>query len=150
MPRKAARDGAIGKLLAVKRTRLLAICWLLSAALVPAAAVMVILGCCELPFHALVHRAMPLCDMAATALAHHGGSNEHAPAAPAPSRPDAKPTMDGAWRAPERPSTNAPLALAATLPPPAAQPSLRTLPIGAFRCDDDIGTRLAFVETLRL
>jgi len=134
----------------MKRTRLLAVGWLLSGVLVPVAAVMTILGCCELPFHALVHRAMPLCEMAATALANHHGIDEHAPAAPAPSRPDAKPTMDRAWRAPERASTNPPLALAATLPPPAAQPSLRTLPIGAFRCDDDVGTRLACVETLRL
>jgi hypothetical protein len=123
--------------------------WLLGGTFVPIAAVMTILGCCELPFHSLVHRAMPLCEMAATALAHHGGQ-EQSPAAPAPSRPDAKPTMDRGWRAPERTATNAPLVLAATLPPPAAQPSLRTLPIGAFRCDDDVGTRLAFVETLRL
>ena len=134
----------------MKRTRLLAVGWLLSGVLVPVAALMVILGCCELPFHALVHRAMPLCEMAATALADHHCGDEHAPAAPAPSRPDAKPTMDRAWRAPERASTNPPLALAATLPPPAAQPSLRTLPIGALRCDDDVGTRLACVETLRL
>jgi hypothetical protein len=133
----------------MRRARLLAVGWLLSGVLVPVAAVMTILGCCELPFHALVHRAMPLCEMAATALAHHG-SDEHAPAAPAPSPPDAKPTMDRAWRAPERPSTTAPLALAATLPPPAARSPLRTLPIGAFRCDDDVGTRLACVETLRL
>lgn len=134
----------------MKRTKLLAICWLLSGALVPVAAVMVILGCCDLPFHALVHRAMPLCDMAATALAHHG-DNHDAPAAPAPSRPDAKPTMDRGWRAPERAATNAPLVLAATLPPPlAAGHSLRSQPIGAFRCDDDVGTRLAFVATLRL
>jgi hypothetical protein len=87
--------------------------------------------------------------MAATALAHHGHAKE-APAAPAPARPDAKPTMDRAWRAPERASTNAPLALAATLPPAAAPSPLRTLPIGAFRCNDDVGTRLAFVATLRL
>jgi hypothetical protein len=135
----------------VKRTRLLAVGWLLSGVLVPAAAVMVILGCCELPFHAVVHRAMPLCDMAAMALAQHHGGDEHAPAAPAPSRPDAKPTMDRAWRAPERSAATVPLMLAAMLAPPATgQPALRSLPIGAFRCDDDVGTRLARVETLRL
>lgn len=133
----------------MNRTRLLAICWLLSGALVPVAAVMVILGCCELPFHALVHRAMPLCNMAAMTLVHHG--TDDAPAAPAPSRPDAKPTMDRGWRAPERAAPNAPLVLAATLPPSlAARHTLRTQPIGAFRCDDDVGTRLACVETLRL
>jgi hypothetical protein len=134
----------------VKRTRLFAIGWLLGGTVVPAAAAVVILGCCELPFHGLVHRVMPLCEMAVAALAHHDHEAD-APAVPAPPRPEAKPSVERAWRAPERPAIHPPLVLAATLPPPAAgAPSLRALPIGAFRCDDDVGTRLAFVETLRL
>jgi len=134
----------------VKRARRLAIAWLLCGTVVPVAAAMAIFGCCELPLHGLVHRVVPLCEMATMALAHQGHDGG-APAAPAPSRPDPKPTMDRAWRGPERPSTRVSLTLAATLPPPAtAPPSLRTLPIGAFRCDDDVGTRLASVETLRL
>ena len=133
----------------MRRTRPLAIAWLVGGTIVPALAALAILGCCRLPFHGLVHRVMPLCEMAAAALTHHHDAD--APAVPAPSRPETKPTAAGAWRGPEQPFLRAPLAIAATLPPPAAGlPPRRALPIGAFRCDDDVGTRLAFVETLRL
>jgi hypothetical protein len=134
----------------VKRARLLAICWLLGGTVVPVAAALLIFGCCELPFHGLVHRVMPLCEMATAALQHHDHDTD-APAVPAPARPEAKPTAQQAWRMPERLAIDPPLMLAAVLPPSAAgAPQHRVLPVGAFRCDDDVGTRLAFVETLRI
>lgn len=133
----------------MKRSRTFAVAWLLGGTFVPVAAAVAMFGCCELPFHGLVHRAMPLCEMATMALSHH--HDDDAPAVPAPSRPEAKPTADHAWRAPERTRMQVPLELAATLqPPPRTGAPLLARPIGAFRCDDDVGTRLAFVETLRL
>lgn len=135
----------------MRRTRLFAIAWLLGGTITPAIVAVAILGCCRLPFHGLVHRMMPLCEIATAALTHHHHDDDDAPAVPAPSRPEAKPTVERAWRAPDRLAVAAPMVLAATLPPPAAgSPPRRLLPIGAFRCDDDVGTRLAFVETLRL
>ena len=133
----------------MRRTRLLAIGWLLGGTVVPAIAAVAILGCCRLPFHGLVHRVMPLCELATAALAHHH-HGEDDPAVPAPARPESKPSAEHAWRVPERLAISPPFVAAASLPPAAGQPPRRTLPIGAFRCDDDVGTRLAFVETLRL
>jgi len=137
----------------MRRTRLLTIAWLFGGMAVPVAAALVLFGCCELPFHGLVHKVMPLCQLATAVLVHHDGHDHHgdAPAVPAPARPDGKPSAERAWRTPDRLSFGPPLLAEATLPTStASQPLRRSLPVGAFRCDDDVGTRLAFVETLRL
>ncbi|HVT60695.1 MAG TPA: hypothetical protein VHR45_20150 [Thermoanaerobaculia bacterium] len=133
----------------MRRRRLLTIAWLVGGTFVPVGAAVAIFGCCHLPFHGVVHRFMPLCELAEKALAHH--HHEERPAVPAPSRPDQKPTAERNWRVPERASLTPRLAVISTLPPLSpGQPPRRSLPVGAFRCDDDVGARLAFVDTLRL
>jgi hypothetical protein len=131
------------------RRRWLTVAWLVGGSLLPAAAAVAIFGCCHLPFHGLVHRVLPLCQLATEALAHHHEGER--PAIPAPSRPDQQPLSERAWRAPERTSLTQSLRVTSMVPPLVpGQPPRRWLPAGAFRCDDDVGSRLAFVETLRL
>jgi hypothetical protein len=123
----------------------------LAASAVPFVLAVVLVGCCALPFHGLVHRLLPLCAMAETALTVHqeaADGHEH------PATPPQKNDDHGRARPAVKPEPRT-LLLAAL---PAG--SLRALPPsvvlrsqlspGAFRCDDDVGTRLARLDTLRL
>lgn len=135
----------------MKRQRVLVLTWLLASG-VPLALAVVLIGCCALPFHGLVHRMMPLCQMAEAALTahHHGDEGHDHPSTPAPQKQD---QQDGArlvWKSESRASLHAALnsATLCELPESVAQRS-QTAP-GAFRCDDDVGTRLALLDTLRI
>jgi hypothetical protein len=133
----------------MRRRRWLTIGWLIGGTFLPAVAMVAVFGCCELPLHGLVHRVLPLCQLATRALSLHHQGRE--PAAPAPARPEQKPVAERAWRPGQRPDVAPPLAVVSMLPAATAgQQTRRSLPAGAFRCDDDVGARLAFVDTLRL
>ena len=135
----------------MNRKRKLALAWLAATA-APAALAVVLIGCCALPLHGLVHRLLPLCEMAETALqaGHHGDhGGHHSPATPAPKQD----SQDGARLSArtENRATFVPALVSCgshPLPPEVAQRS-QTAP-GAFRCDDDVGRRLASVDTLRI
>lgn len=131
--------------------RALVLTWLLGSA-VPLVLAVVLIGCCALPFHGLVHRLMPLCEMAEAALTahHHDGEGHEHPAPPAQQQQDQQNGPRLAWK--NEPRVAVVVALSSS--------SLRDLPLSvlrrsqtapsAFRCDDDVGTRLALLDTLRL
>ena len=135
----------------MSRRRALVLGWLLASS-APVVLAIVLVGCCALPFHGLVHRFMPLCAMAEVALTahHHGEQDGHE----SPATPPQKQNDDARTRPAVKPEPRA--SLLAALP----AGSLRSLPPsvvlrsqlspGAFRCDDDVGTRLARLDTLRI
>lgn len=90
-----------------------------------------------------------MCELASEALAHH--HEDSRPATPAPSRPESRPAVEAAWRPIERlaaaPSLVATLGMSLLSP---GQPLRQSLPASVFHCDDDVGVRLAFLDTLRL
>ena len=117
---------------------------------VPLVLALVLVGCCALPFHGLLHRVMPLCAMAEAALtAHHEGTAGHEH----PATPPKKQDDQGQARPAVKPEPRASL-LALTSGSLSSRPpsvALRSqLSPGAFRCDDDVGTRLARLDTLRI
>jgi hypothetical protein len=128
----------------VTRRRIwIAAAWL-AGTTVPAAMMAVFLfGCCVLPFHQYVHRALPLCGGIVKVLAHGGAaSDEHAPAT-APAR-----------KAPVAPVVLASSLALLTLAPvtrlaPARAPAAReALAHGAVRCESDVGLHLLHASFL--
>jgi hypothetical protein len=133
------------------KRRAIVITWLLGSA-VPLVLTVAWVGCCVLPLHGMVHKLMPLCEMAEQALSahHHGGEDHDHPSTPAPQKQD---QQDGpGWVRKIEPRSSVQAALTSwsvrAVPPSVAQRS-QTAP-GAFRCDDDVGTRLALLDTLRI
>jgi hypothetical protein len=119
--------------------KLIATAWLLGTFIGVTAMAVFLFGCCVLPFHATLHRMLPICKYAAGILS---GGQHSAPATPASSAP-----------------SKAPPAFAKGLPAKAVahdvrqiaeqfllarspynQRALRNLrSLGALRVDDDIG-----------
>ncbi len=101
-------------------------------------------GCCALPFHYVVHRLMPVCQTALAVL-HGGHNNASKDPAPPPVKRNTTERMTAQLRtrfAPRSPR----IAGAVVAMTPAAYRSF--ISHGAVRCDHDIGTRLASLDTL--
>ncbi|HVS30690.1 MAG TPA: hypothetical protein VMS98_04460 [Thermoanaerobaculia bacterium] len=110
-----------------------------------------LIGCCVLPFHGMLHKIMPLCQMAASVIrgdhADHDHEHESVPAAPA--REKREPV--------KRIATVVPLSFhlfasstvgrLATPSPATAYRSFITL--GAMRCDQDVGLNVV-VQLFRI
>ena len=64
--------------------KLIATTWLIGGCIGAIAIVVFLFGCCVLPFHAAIHRALPICSHVAGILS--GGHGSRAPATPAQSR----------------------------------------------------------------
>ncbi len=135
------------------RGRLIVAGWLLGAGL----AAFLLVGCCVLPFHGLVHRLVPLCDLAVAVVtggdAGHGHGHDHEhPATPADRQDGPAPGARHpvSWQPAARSGFT--VALAATPERPLDSPArYRTLvSLGAIRLDEDVGARLAALDTLRI
>lgn len=124
--------------------------WLLASS-VPLVLAIVLVGCCALPFHRLLHRVMPLCAMAVAALTahHHGEHDGHGepPAAPA-KRQDNPDAARLVWKSEARAPFLAPLASWTVHQAPREAARRSQVASSALRCDDDVGTRLALLDTL--
>ena len=126
--------------MSMKRT-LVAAAWIVGSAVPLLAATVALVGCCVLPFHGVVHKVMPLCEMAVNAL--RGGDHEEHPTTPA--QPKEEPVKRIVVETAERfrlvaATKTETLASVA----PAAYRSFITL--GAVRCDQDVGLYV-FVQT---
>jgi len=115
--------------------KLIATTWLIGGCIGAIAIVVFLFGCCVLPFHATIHRALPICSHVAGILS--GGHASRTPATPAQSKIQptiAKVLLENvvvriAHQTPER------LPLAAH-----NERAVRNLcRLGALRVDDDIG-----------
>jgi hypothetical protein len=134
----------------MKRT-LIAAVWVAGSTIPVALAAVFVFGCCVLPFHGALHRALPLCHMAVEIL--HGGhasdDDDHHPVQPAPEKervgaPNLLTTLT------TRQSIARSDAFAVSQPrlSPVAHRSFISL--GAVRCDTDIGRMRLLVETFRI
>src|SRR5258705_8557767 len=64
------------------RRTVIAAAWVFGATIPLLGAVVFVFGCCVLPFHAYVHKAMPLCHLAVDFISgdHHRGAQQPMPA----------------------------------------------------------------------
>jgi hypothetical protein len=121
--------------------KLIATTWLIGGCIGVIVIVVFLFGCCVLPFHATIHRVLPICTQVAGMLS--GGHASRTPATPAQSK--IQPTIAKVL-----------LAKAATLDRGLALPRLvvrsahedrahrNRVSLGALRVDDDIGLHTLF------
>jgi len=127
--------------------------WLMASAM-PLMLAMALLGCCALPFHGTLHKVMP-CGMAQMALTpqpqgDHGGHGSHQPAAPPAQKQDGQDGTRLAWKSEARQAAPLPATVGAIVDLPRPPADRSRVALGATRCDDDVGTRLALLDTLRI
>lgn len=124
----------------------IAAAWIAGATIPLLVAVVFIFGCCVLPFHGVIHKAMPLCDLAIGFIS--GEHHDHAAQqTPTPAREKQEPVKRIATEVPR----TFHLAVTATV-----QHAVRAndaasyrsfIALGALRCDQDVGLHL-LVATL--
>ncbi len=118
------------------RRTLIAAAWLFGTSVPVLAAVVFYFGCCVLPFHAYLHKVLPLCQISLAVM-----SGEHQPQ-PMPAREKQEPAKRMATTVPR----TLPLAALASLrriPTPIDASAYRSfIALGALRCDQDVGLHL--------
>jgi apolipoprotein N-acyltransferase len=120
--------------------KLIATTWLIGGCIGATAIVIFLFGCCVLPFHATIHRALPICSHVAGILS--GGHDSRTPAAPAQSKiqPTIAKVLPADVVAQTAQQTSERLSLAAH-----NDQAVRNLcTLGALRVDDDIGLHTLF------
>jgi hypothetical protein len=135
----------------MKRSKCIAAAWVAGITVPALAASVLLIGCCMLPFHGVIHKMMPLCKMAAHVMRGEHGDDDHhhdAQTAPLPKK------QEPAKRVVKflRPVGFAPTAVVLVSPSRATTPTAYRsfITLGAARCDDDVGRRLANLDTLRI
>lgn len=133
------------------RRTIIAAAWVAGATVPLAVAAVFVVGCCVLPFHGLLHKALPLCHVAVDFLS--GGHDDHdADHHPAP-QPPQKQQLSG-------PSLLTTLTARTSLgrdgggsvfqPRSSAAAHRSFIALGAIRCDQDIGLHRLLIETFRI
>ena len=128
------------------KRRMVAAVWISGATVPLLLATLFLIGCCVLPFHGIMHKLMPLCDMAAAVVRgeHPDDHHEHEPLVPTRERQEPKKRV--ATVLPEI-SRVAAVSYAVHADAPQAATSYRSfISLGAVRCDDDVGLHV-LVET---
>ncbi|MFL6245716.1 MAG: hypothetical protein ACJ74H_06805 [Thermoanaerobaculia bacterium] len=126
------------------RRRVISAVWILGATVPLFMATLLLVGCCALPFHAVMHRLMPICEMAASVLRgdRADGGHNHETLPPSQEKPVKRiaTAMPTAFRL-------AATTLAERAIAPAAATRYRSfITLGAVRCDRDVGLHV-LVET---
>jgi hypothetical protein len=111
-------------------------------------ATLFLVGCCVLPFHRVMHKLMPLCEMATNVIRgeHKAGQPDHDAMPPSPAREKQEPVQRIATEVPDMyrlvAGSSSAFVVAAT-----ASTSYRSfISLGAVRCDRDVGLHV-LVET---
>jgi len=116
------------------RRTLIAVAWLLGTTVPVLAAVVFYFGCCVLPFHAYLHKALPLCHLAVALEQQHDDAPQ-----PMPAREKQEPAKRMATTV----ARTLPLAALAShrrIPTPIDANAYRSfIALGALRCDQDVG-----------
>ncbi|HYI09544.1 MAG TPA: hypothetical protein VEK57_10820 [Thermoanaerobaculia bacterium] len=130
------------------RRRAIAAAWIAGTTVPLLLATVFLVGCCVLPFHGVMHKLMPICEMAANVIRgdHAEHDHEHEATPPAPAREKQEPVKRIATEVPNLFRLAAfggePRAIA-----PTATTGYRSfITLGAMRCDRDVGLHV-LVET---
>jgi len=124
------------------RRTAIAAAWIIGTTVPLLLAVVFVFGCCVLPFHTYIHKAMPFCHVAIDVMTGNGSSQQQVPASKKqePVRKMAT-ELPRAFRLSMTPSSSAVAATAIT-----AHRSF--IALGAVRCDRDVGLHLLIATLL--
>jgi hypothetical protein len=119
------------------RRTAIAAAWVFGATVPLLAGVVFVFGCCVLPFHAYIHKAMPFCHLAIGMM-----SGEHDPAQPMPAREKQEPVKRMATELPRSFHLAAAASVHFDATPINANAYRSFISLGALRCDQDVGLNL--------
>ena len=129
------------------RRTAIAAAWVIGATIPLLVAVVFVFGCCVLPFHGVIHKALPLCDVAFDFIRgeqHAQGGRQ----TPAPAREKQEPVKRIATEVP-RPFQFAATAAAEQHVTASDATTYRSfIALGAIRCDRDVGLHLLIATFL--
>ena len=130
------------------RRKAIAAAWIAGTTVPLLMATVFLVGCCVLPFHQVMHKLMPICEMAANVIrgdqAAHDDEHEATP--PAPAREKQEPVKRIATEVPNLFRLAAAGAEARAIAPTATTGYRSFITLGAVRCDRDVGLHV-LVET---
>ena len=122
-----------------ERRTAIATAWIFGATIPLLAAVVFVFGCCVLPFHGLIHKALPLCSLAADVM--RGEHHDHQQST-VPARAKQEPVKRMASDLP-RVFHLAAASHVRPTPSPSDTTAYRSfIALGAIRCDQDVGLYL--------
>lgn len=130
------------------RRTAIAAAWIAGATVPLLAALVFLFGCCVLPFHAYIHKTMPMCAMAVGFLSgehadhHHDGAQQ-----PLPAREKQEPVKRVATDLPRHFHLSDVSSVRRTLTTVDMTAYRSFITLGALRCDQDVGLHL-LVATL--
>lgn len=122
------------------RRRIIAALWIAGAMIPLLVGTVYLVGCCVLPFHAVMHELMPVCEMAV-----HAMRGEHDPA-PTSVPEKQEPVKRIVTRVPDMFRLGAVATTQHTVTPTASTSYRSFITLGAIRCDRDVGLH-ALVQT---
>lgn len=128
------------------KRRLIAAVWITGATVPLLLAAVFLVGCCVLPFHGIVHKLMPICEMAASVMRGGHAEQDHGHEATPPAREKQEPVQRIATEVPHAFRLAADSANGRTCAPAAAAGDRSFISLGAVRCDRDVGLHV-LVET---
>ena len=129
------------------RRKAIAAAWIAGTTVPLVLASLFLVGCCALPFHGVIHKLMPICEMAASVIrGDRAAHDQHEATPPSPAREKQEPVQRIATEVPHlfrlAAAAGKPRAIA-----PAATTAYRSfITLGAVRCDRDVGLHV-LVET---
>lgn len=125
------------------RRTVIAAAWIVGATVPLLAAVVFVFGCCVLPFHSYLHKAMPVCEMALDLMRGEPAGHHHdASQQPVPVRERQEPAKQIASALPRSFHLTA-LSSVRSRPAAVDASGYRSfIALGALRCDQDIGLHL--------
>jgi hypothetical protein len=124
------------------RRAAIAAAWVAGTTLPLLAAVVFIFGCCVLPFHATIHKLMPLCEMAMNVIRGEQSDPQAGAQQPLPARETQEPAKRLATQAPRSFQLDAPTPLLRAAAPADLSAYRSFISLGALRCDQDVGLHL--------
>jgi hypothetical protein len=127
------------------RRTAVAAAWIAGTTLPLLAATVFLFGCCVLPFHHVVHKLMPICELAANILRGDDGDRHDA----TPARTKEEPVKRIVTTAAQTFRLATSMTSAAHLPPSPDSAYRSFIAHGAMRCDQDVGLHV-LVETFRI
>jgi hypothetical protein len=124
------------------RRTVIAAAWVFGTTVPLLAAVVFVFGCCVLPFHAYIHKAMPLCHLAMEVISGQHADHRDGAQQPLPARARQEPVKRMATAIP-RSFQLAALSSGRGTPSPVDTSAYRSfISLGALRCDQDVGLHL--------
>lgn len=117
----------------------IAAAWIAGTTVPLVAALAFLFGCCVLPFHAYIHKAMPLCQIAIGVIRgehadHHEGAQQ-----PLPARAKQEPVKRIATEVPRSFQLAALTSVLRAAAPTDTSAYRSFISLGALRCDQDVG-----------